>query len=128
MVDKRLWSFYHPLRQFAHLGAGLLTKLEERKATLDQLENMTLDEIANLTRTNKLVARTVKQAVDQFPRLAIDVQVQPITRTVLKIQLTVLADFEWNDRAHGAVEPWWIWVEDAQNEHIYHSEYFLLHR
>ena len=27
---------------------------------------------------------------------------------------------------HGSVEPWWIWVEDAENETIYHSEYFLL--
>ena len=26
------------------------------------------------------------------------------------------------------MQPWWIWVEDPENEHIYHSEYFLLHK
>jgi hypothetical protein len=29
---------------------------------------------------------------------------------------------------HGSVEGWWIWVEDHENEHIYHHEYFLLHK
>jgi activating signal cointegrator complex subunit 3 len=29
-------------------------------------------------------------------------------------------------QVHGTVgEPWWIWVEDPTNDHIYHSEYFL---
>jgi hypothetical protein len=26
------------------------------------------------------------------------------------------------------VEPWWIWTEDADNEHFHHTEYFLLQR
>ena len=34
--------------------------------------------------------------------------------------------FEWNDKIHGTVEPWWIWVEDPDSEHIYHHETFLL--
>lgn len=28
----------------------------------------------------------------------------------------------------GSVEPWHIWIEDSENEHIYHTEYFLLHK
>ena len=27
---------------------------------------------------------------------------------------------------HGLAEPFWIWVEDGDNEYIYHSEYFIL--
>lgn len=30
-------------------------------------------------------------------------------------------------QVHGTVgEPWWIWVEDPTNDHIYHSENFLV--
>lgn len=30
---------------------------------------------------------------------------------------------------HGSVgEPWWLWVEDPINDHIYHSEYLLLQK
>lgn len=32
-------------------------------------------------------------------------------------------------QVHGSVgEPWWLWVEDPLNDHIYHSEYFLLQK
>lgn len=31
-----------------------------------------------------------------------------------------------NSRLHGASEPWWIWVEDPENEHIYHAELYHL--
>ena len=39
-----------------------------------------------------------------------------------------MADFLWKDTVHGANEAWWIWVEDADSEHIYHHEYFLLQK
>ena len=56
-------------------------------------------------------------------------QIQPITRNVLRISLKIIPDFTWNDRMHGMVsEPWWIWVEDPDNNTIYHSEYFMLSR
>lgn len=31
-------------------------------------------------------------------------------------------------RFHGNAEPFWVWIEDAENEHIYHHESFLLHK
>lgn len=32
-------------------------------------------------------------------------------------------------KVHGSVgEPWWIWVEDPTNDHIYHSEYFIIQK
>jgi activating signal cointegrator complex subunit 3 len=42
------------------------------------------------------------------------------------VKLTVYPRFRWNDRIHGGSEPFWIWVEDPVNNHIYHYEYFLL--
>ena len=66
--------------------------------------------------------------VGQFPWLDIKVQIQPITRTILRVTLNIRAQFEWSDRVSGTVEPFWIWVEDNENERIYHTEYFLLHK
>lgn len=51
---------------------------------------------------------------------------QPITRTVLRVMLTVTAAFEWRDRVHGGSEVFWIFVEDPDNEHIYHKEQWRL--
>jgi hypothetical protein len=73
------------------------------------------------------MGKTVKQCVNQFPSLSIVSNIQPVTRTVLRVRLTITAEFDWNDKVHGGTsEPWWIWVEDPDNDHIYHSEYFLL--
>ena len=69
----------------------------------------------------------IKACVKQFPAVSLGSNIQPITRTVLRVRLMITADFVWNDKVHGSVhEPWWIWVEDPDNDHIYHSEYFLL--
>ena len=36
---------------------------------------------------------------------------------------------EWNDKVHGRTsEPFWLWVEDPDHDHMYHHEYFLLTR
>ncbi len=71
----------------------------------------------------------VKQCVNQLPQLGLDATIQPITRTVLRVRLTIVPEFRWNDKVHGtAAEPFWIWVEDPDNNHIYHSEYFMIHK
>ena len=49
-----------------------------------------------------------------------------VCRTVLRVQLTIEPTFEWRDRSHGGTQKWHIWVEDSDNEHIYHSETWLL--
>ena len=67
--------------------------------------------------------------VRAFPFVSLAASIQPITRTVLKVLLTITPDFEWQDRLHGSTsEPWWVWVEDADNNLMYHSEYFLLQK
>ena len=73
------------------------------------------------------MGKTVKQCVNQFPSLSMVSNIQPVTRSVLRVRLTITAEFDWNDKVHGGTsEPWWIWVEDPDNDHIYHYEYFLL--
>ncbi|GAU28629.1 hypothetical protein TSUD_55730 [Trifolium subterraneum] len=64
--------------------------------------------------------------IHQFPKLNLAAHVQPITRTVLGVELTITPDFAWYDRIHGYVEPFWVIVEDNDREYILHHEYFLL--
>lgn len=52
--------------------------------------------------------------------------VQPITRAVLKVDLSITPDFRWDSKVHGRVEPFWIIVEDSDSEKVLHFEYFLL--
>lgn len=45
MVDRRLWDFENPLRQFPHLGEEIFRKLENRKMTIEHLREMTASDI-----------------------------------------------------------------------------------
>ena len=75
------------------------------------------------------LGQNILKLVRGFPSVSLSATIQPITRTVLRVRLTITPDFEWDDRQHGMTsEPWWVWVEDAENDHMYHSEYFLLQR
>lgn len=128
VIDKRLWGFAHPLRQFPSLSHVVLNRLEEKKLTVDKLKEMRKDEIGHMLH-HVNIGLTVKQCVHQIPSITMEASIQPITRTVLRVRLVITPDFRWNDQVHGSVgEPWWLWVEDPINDHIYHSEYLLLQK
>ncbi|KAF9970658.1 activating signal cointegrator 1 complex subunit [Actinomortierella ambigua] len=129
-VDKRMWSFEHPLAQFG-LPRDIVNKLEARThpPSIEEMREMSVQELGELVRFQRM-GSTIAKCVDQFPTLLLEAQVAPITRNVLRVTLEVTADFVWNDRIHGFSDPWWIWVEDSSssNAEILHSEYFLLSR
>ncbi|XP_045068949.1 activating signal cointegrator 1 complex subunit 3 [Coregonus clupeaformis] len=128
VIDKRLWGFAHPLRQFSILPHNVLARLEEKKLTVDKLKDMQKDEIGHMLH-HVNIGLKVKQCVHQIPSIQMEATIQPITRTVLRVRLQITPDFKWHDQCHGSVgEPWWLWVEDPINDHIYHSEYFLLQK
>jgi hypothetical protein len=72
------------------------------------------------------MGKTVHRYIHLFPKLELAAQVQPITRSVLRVDLTITPDFMWDEKVHGFVEPFWIVVEDNDGESILHHEYFIL--
>uniref|UniRef100_A0AAY4D3E8 Activating signal cointegrator 1 complex subunit 3 n=1 Tax=Denticeps clupeoides TaxID=299321 RepID=A0AAY4D3E8_9TELE len=128
VIDKRLWGWTHPLRQFPTLSPSVLSRLEEKNLTLDKLKDMKKDDIGHMLH-HVNIGQKVKLCAHQLPCLLMEANIQPITRTVLRVRLTIIPDFKWSDQVHGSVgEPWWLWVEDPLNDHIYHSEYFMLQK
>lgn len=45
IVEKRMWGFENPLRQFPHLGHEIITKLEAKRLTVEKLREMEPTEI-----------------------------------------------------------------------------------
>jgi pre-mRNA-splicing helicase BRR2 len=44
------------------------------------------------------------------------------------MELSIMANFKWDERLHGNAEGFWIFVEDVNGEQILHHEYFVLKR
>lgn len=125
MVGKRMWSVQTPLRQFHGIPNEILMKLEKKDFAWERYYDLSSQEIGELIRFPKM-GRTLHKYIHQFPKLNLNAHVQPITRSVLRVELTITPDFQWDDKVHGYVEPFWIIVEDNDGEYILHHEYFML--
>lgn len=125
-IDRRVWAYQNPLRQFFPIiPYPTIEKLEDSNADIDRLANMDPKEISELVRS-KGMGEVIMTCIQQFPSLELKATVQPITRNILRVQLEITPTFNWNKKFHGEVEPWWIWVDDASSDRMWHSEYFLL--
>lgn len=125
MVDKRMWSSMSPLRQFKRIPDEVIKKLEKKSFPFEKLYDIGPSEIGELLRMPKL-GKTVHKYIYQFPKLELSAHIQPITRSILRIDLKIIPDFQWDDKVHGNSEGFWILVEDIDQEQILHHEYFLL--
>ncbi|KAK1409041.1 hypothetical protein QVD17_41306 [Tagetes erecta] len=125
MVSKRMWSVQTPLRQFHGIKNDVLMKLEKKDLTWERYYDLSSQKLGELVGAPKL-GRTLHKCIHQFPKLKLAAHVQPITRSVLRVELTITPDFQWEDRIHGYAEPFWVIVEDNDREFILHNEYFLL--
>ncbi|XP_008218414.1 PREDICTED: DExH-box ATP-dependent RNA helicase DExH12-like [Prunus mume] len=125
MVNKKMWSVQTPLRQFNGITNDILMKLEKKDLAWDRYYDLSSQELGELIRMPRM-GRALHKFIHQFPKLNLAAHVQPITRTVLRVELTITPDFQWEDKVHGYVEPFWVIVEDNDGEYVLHHEYFLL--
>lgn len=125
MVQRRMWRSQTPLRQFKGIPNDILAKIEKKDLAWERYYDLSSQEIGELVRFSKM-GKTLHKLIHQFPKLELAARVLPITRSVLKVELTISPDFQWDEKIHGYVEPFWIIVEDNDGENILHHEYFIL--
>ncbi|GBE89249.1 Pre-mRNA-splicing factor brr2 [Sparassis crispa] len=117
MVDRRMWGSMTPLRQFKGVPAEIVRKAEGK-----QFNPPEIGELIGVQNAGRLVHRLVHS----FPKLQLQAQVQPITRSLLRIDLTIIPDFRWDEKIHGTAESFWILVEDVDGEIILFHDTFIL--
>ena len=74
------------------------------------------------------MGKIIHKYLHQLPKFELSVHIQPITRSTLKVELSLTPDFQWNDQVHNRSEGFWIFVEDVNSEVILHHEFFILHQ
>ncbi|KAK7072360.1 activating signal cointegrator 1 complex subunit [Halocaridina rubra] len=93
MLEHQLWHFESPLRQFSRLTQEILDKLDNSRLTIEKIRDMDAKEIGRMLRHEKM-GKDIKAAAWQFPLLELEATVQPITRTVLRVKLSIIPDFK----------------------------------
>lgn len=128
MIDRRQWSCMSPLRQYTHLDEKLVRRIENQEhLTWEHFYNMSVQQVGNIIKYEKM-GLSVHRLIHEFPRLELNAYVQPITRSSIRVELSVKTNFNWNDKTHGKVESFWIFVTDVDNEILLYHEFFTIHQ
>ncbi|CAH8598661.1 unnamed protein product [Heterobilharzia americana] len=128
MFEQRLWDGQSPLWQFIENGKQrLVQRVEELHLSIDRIREIDVNELALLFHyQGKEGAREIRRLASYVPRIELNVESQPITRTILRVKLTLEPDFSWSNQIHGVQQSYWIWIEDPDQGVIFHSEYWTL--
>ncbi|KAI9731600.1 MAG: DEIH-box ATPase [Cirrosporium novae-zelandiae] len=127
MAEKRMWPTMTPLRQFPTCPRDIVQKAERIDVpwlSYFDLDPPRMGELIGLPKAGK----TICNLVQRFPRLEIQAQVQPMTRSMLRVELTITPNFEWDDSLHAGAEIFWIIVEDCDGEDILFHDQFVLRK
>lgn len=127
MAEQRMWPTMTPLRQFPTCPRDIIQKAERIDVPWSSYFDLDPPRMGELLGLPK-AGRTVCAFVQKFPRLEINAQVQPMTRSMLRVELTITPNFEWDVALHGAAQNFWILVEDCDGEDILFHDQFLLRR
>ena len=134
-AEKRMWPAMSPLRQFpqrSEYGAPTIsTDVVQRAERVDvpwtnyfDLDPPRMGELLGMPKAGRVVCN----AVAHFPRLEVEATCQPITRSLLRIELGLTPNFQWHQELHGLVELFWIMIEDCDGEEILFHDQFLLRK
>ncbi|XP_055327556.1 U5 small nuclear ribonucleoprotein 200 kDa helicase-like [Paramacrobiotus metropolitanus] len=127
MIDRRMWQSLSPLRQFPKINQMWVKKLEKKTISWERMYDLDPHALGELVgASQQKVGKDLHRVIHQFPKLELSVQIQPITRSTLRVELTITPDFQWNKDVHGESQGFWIFVEDVDSEIILHNEFFLL--
>ncbi|KAL8243569.1 hypothetical protein R6Q59_009827 [Mikania micrantha] len=127
MAEKRMWPTMTPLRQFSMCPKEYVQKAERMDvpwSSYFDLDPPRMGELMGLPKAGRVIC----DLVSKFPRLEVQAQVQPMTRSMLRVELTITPNFTWDDAIHGTAESFWIMVEDCDGEETLFHDQFILRR
>jgi pre-mRNA-splicing helicase BRR2 len=128
MVEKRIWLSNSPFRQFPDCHAKIIRNSESSNLPWSEYFNLTdASEMAQAIRDDGLAKRALDM-VQKFPKLQLKCSIQTITPSLLRVELDVLPQWNWDSRLHHNAEQFILLVEDTNGEKILYSDTFLVKR
>lgn len=126
MVEQRMWSSNSPFRQFGSLVPKEIIRTTENSflpfVTYIDLEAEELAEALNFKGNSTKAFEFLRQ----FPRLNLGYFAQPITPSLLRVQLEIIPKWNWNSNYHSQNEIFLMLVENCNGTKILHSDNFTV--
>eukprot|EP00602_Paraphysomonas_sp_CaronLab_P009686 CAMPEP_0185022718 /NCGR_PEP_ID=MMETSP1103-20130426/5423_1 /TAXON_ID=36769 /ORGANISM="Paraphysomonas bandaiensis, Strain Caron Lab Isolate" /LENGTH=2181 /DNA_ID=CAMNT_0027554929 /DNA_START=20 /DNA_END=6565 /DNA_ORIENTATION=+ len=128
MVERRTWGSQSPLRQFGAIPEVIIRKLEKNSdINWERYYDLKPQDLGEMVKIPKM-GKTLHKYVHMFPKLELSAHFQPITRSLLMVDLTITPDFQFDTSVHDYSQLFWVIVEDVNGERILHHEAFILRK
>ncbi|KAI3656106.1 hypothetical protein MP638_002716 [Amoeboaphelidium occidentale] len=136
MVEHRQWSSMSVLRQtprpnldseqMRRVPLELVKKIEKTNIPYERLFDLNEAELGELVRNSK-AGKLLYQAIHVLPKVEVEVRVMPITRTMIKLEISLNPTFNPVDNAETMDAClFWVLVEDASGQQILHKSQVLV--
>jgi pre-mRNA-splicing helicase BRR2 len=126
MTERRLWKSQSPLRQFTSIPELLIRKLEKiSDISWEKYLVLKPQDFGEMVKMPKM-GKTLHKFVHMIPKLKVEMNAFPISRSILYIQAHLKSDFEFNDTMHGHQLLFWLRIEDGNGEKVLHHEPILV--
>lgn len=125
-IDKKMWLTNSPLRQFKRCPTDVIKRTES--SNLPWTEYLALkspSEVGQAIRLEKQ-GKLVYDLLQRFPKYRMDCTVQPLTPSLLHIQVGILPQWIWDYNTHGGAESCLLLVEDLSGDKILYSETLII--
>lgn len=123
MIDQRMTVNNTPLRQFdGELESDVLARLEAKQESLEDLMLLEKENITKLLRCERKTSDKIYKLLRLLPKLKVEASVQPLSRTTLRIELSIIPDFSWDSKHHKFNERFLLLVSDVDKEELLHHE------
>lgn len=128
MVEHRTWSSQSPLRQFNAIPEVIIRKLEKNSdITWEKYYDLKPQDLGEMVKLPKM-GKTLHKYVHMFPKVELGASIQPITRSLLRVDMTITPDFQFDQQVHDYAQVFWVIVEDVNGENILHYEPFMVRK
>ena len=126
-IKHRIWSVMTPLRQFKIIPEIIIHKIESKEQlTFDRFCELNVTQMTELLRIQKNNCDSIYKLIHTFPKVNVEINVQPLTRNCLFIEVIVIPDFNWLTNYHPHKEMFHLIIEDNDGQIILHHEMFCL--
>ena len=127
-VERRVWSSHSPLRQFGgDVPLQIIQSLERKNFSWERYNDLGLEDVSKLI-NNRELGKKIFHCIHMIPRLDLKADIKPLTRSLVRVSLSITADFKFHPKYHGVAETFLIMVSDPDGEQLLHVEPFVLAR
>ncbi|ELP91076.1 activating signal cointegrator 1 complex subunit 3, helc1, putative, partial [Entamoeba invadens IP1] len=123
MIDQQNWNTVHPLFQFKSLPVQVVLRLQTKHIDVETICEMDKNEFMDTPQ----YATQIKQCASEFPYLALDTSIIPLTSTILQIKVHVHPTFRWG-RDLGTIENFWLFISDSKYSQLFYFDSFMLNQ